>query len=175
MTVIGLGRTWRNCLWKLKQLKEDSVCLKQLGCLKFMGYQLHRCILQAVLEATMQLLRRTQSLRGLPILGSFNHHCMLMQITMEMEGHSHQGFIPWLMYELYSWTCSLVQLVNSRHFIYLITLQLSGFRNSVSRSWTTWYYYYPTEMVLNVGHCFRYISSLLSRIASALFIRLQKE
>ena len=96
--VFHLGRTWRSCLWKLTQLKEDMVCLKKLVYLKLMDYQRHPCTLQAVQETIMQLFRSTLSRKSPPILGSFNHHCMLMQIPMEVEGHCIYKIesVPWV-------------------------------------------------------------------------------
>lgn len=56
MTLFSIGRTWTSYLSKLKQLKGDTVCLKQLACPKFMDCQLHLCILLAVRETIIQLL-----------------------------------------------------------------------------------------------------------------------
>lgn len=85
-----------NYLWKLKQLKGDTVCLIQLVCLKSMACLLHHCIRQAVLVITTQLLLRAQNLESLLTQENFYHQCKLMQILMEVEGRTCQVTIPWL-------------------------------------------------------------------------------
>ena len=92
-----------NYLWKLKQLKEATVCLNQPVCLKFMDCLLHRCIVQAVLVTSMQLLLRTQSLESHLTLGNFYHH--LMQILMVVEGHTRQASIQLLIEGLGELVC----------------------------------------------------------------------
>lgn len=89
-----------NYLWKLKQLKEDIVCLNQPVCLKFMGCQLQHYILQAVLEITIRLPQRTQSLENHHIQVNFIHRCILIRIPMEAEEIIRQVFIPSLTNEL---------------------------------------------------------------------------
>ena len=104
MILFLFGRTWTNCLLKLKQLKGDTVCLKLLPAyLKFVDCQLHLCILLAVRETIMKLLPRTQSLKikSLHILGNSNLH---FTIQMEMEGHTRQ-VIQWLVNELADCAC----------------------------------------------------------------------
>lgn len=104
MILFLFGRTWTNCLLKLKQLKGDTVCLKLLlAYLKFVDCLLRLCILPAVWETIMKLLPRTQSLKikSLHILGNSNLH---FRIQTEMEGHTRQ-VIQWLVNELADCAC----------------------------------------------------------------------
>lgn len=73
ITVFPLGRTWTNYLLKQKQLKWDTVRLKQLACLKFADCQLHLCILLAARETTSKkFVCSPKEPKNL------NHQCMLM-------------------------------------------------------------------------------------------------
>lgn len=127
LNIVGLwwyyllfGRTLMNCLLKLKQLKGDTVCLKLLlACLKFVDCQLHLCILLAVRKTILKLLPRTQNLRSIHILVNYNHCCMLIQIQMEMEGHTHQVLIAWLMIELADCARQSRELDLAFYFFYL--------------------------------------------------------